>query len=142
MVIVSIFKWLHCKEDKMIDINVVEPADKDEVSSDMLERRHQLLCLDRGPFVERLKEDLKALGDTVPDIASKLKSLGIKGQTKNPSYCPIAQYLKGQGWLGPRVSGLVQVKRTFCDAPIIDLPQSCKEFIRAFDCGEFPSLEN
>ena len=85
---------------------------------------------------------LKKLGKTKEDIAKNLCSLNIKGERNKCSSCPIAQYLVKNGVEIGVVGVGVRVTRYWF--PISEYPQlqGIRDFILAFDRGEFPQLEN
>jgi hypothetical protein len=78
-----------------------------------------------------MQKDLQALGNSKEEIAKSLGALGIKGEKFHCGSCPIGQYLMSKGY--PRPSSLKEVKQGLM--PV-------RDFIRAFDNGEFPELES
>jgi hypothetical protein len=44
-----------------------------------------------------IEQDLKALGNTVDQIADTLQGLGIKGHKEQSTSCPIYRYLQSKG---------------------------------------------
>ena len=90
---------------------------------------------------------LEKLGKTKEDVANKLQSLGIKGERNKCYSCPLAQYLIKNG-IGLKVPFVVEVRVgvgvNWYWYPISKYPQlqGIRDFILAFDRGEFPQLES
>jgi hypothetical protein len=88
---------------------------------------------------------LTALGSTEEEVANTLISLGIRGNKRECSSCPISQYLisKGvvRGWVAVGVGQGVGVGWHWyptCNYPQL---QSVQDFIISFDKGKFPQCE-
>lgn len=80
---------------------------------------------------------LQELGETKYAIAEHLRVLGITGRPQMPLSCPIAQYLKNEGFEKPSVSVYAfSLNRDLG----MDNPEAIREFILAFDRYEFPDL--
>lgn len=86
---------------------------------------------------------LSTLGTTKATIAHKLSQMGIQGRRESSCYCPVAKYLE-KSIIGHArcVAGLnhVLVQGYKYDV-VIKTPPAVVRFIRAFDRGDFPFLE-
>lgn len=89
-----------------------------------------------------LSEFCEGLGQNPISVAWSLWTLGAKGQRGNTGHCPLANAIREHttAWPGAWVyHGAV----LFRDPQIMDyrLPNPCAEFIKLFDQGEFPFLD-
>lgn len=85
---------------------------------------------------------LSALGDTPEAVARTLEAKGIKGSRKNPHSCPIARYLRAEGWcVGVfQTIGYAKVPGSQGDMQSFPLPTPVTAFIEQFDSGLYPTL--
>jgi hypothetical protein len=95
---------------------------------------------------EEIRFLLLSLGSTEDRVANKLISLGIKGERKNCTTCPIAQYLVSKGiedGVGDENEGEVGVGVGSYWYSLATYPQltGIYNFIRAFDEGQYPKCE-
>jgi len=76
-------------------------------------------------------ELLTALGSSADEVAANLLKAGIKGVKKNCIFCPITNYLRGEGI--PMDIGYL----------ISDYPQlqPIRSFIMGFDNGKYSELD-
>jgi hypothetical protein len=86
-----------------------------------------------GVVVNLLQDVLDALGSTPEEIARTLQDKGIRGVRKSKCACPIAHYLQLKGFKDAEVGAFTEVSRVLSDG--------MRDFIYAFDRGEYPELE-
>jgi hypothetical protein len=94
-----------------------------------------------GDFLtERLEDEL---GYDKYFIAAKLEDLGIKGDRNEDTSCPLATYLEGEGFSFCSVDSKTITVETENGVGIsVKTPKPFAEFVKAFDKGEFPELDN
>lgn len=96
---------------------------------------------------DRVVEGLQFLTSrgTATNIANYLSDHGHTGKKKDAGTCPLASYLSdkakvavyvGQDHCSPLIVENVADGLTF-----IDLPEQAKQFIRLFDAGVYPDLD-
>jgi hypothetical protein len=85
-----------------------------------------------------IAQDLKALGNTVDEIADTLQRLCIKGHKEVSWGCPIYFYLKSKGH---DVSSVGYHYACIVSQPSFYMPSLITDFIRSFDYGQYPDLE-
>lgn len=87
-------------------------------------------------YVEDIKQELKALGNTADEIADSLRQLGITGNRDGYKSCPLFHFLERKGF---QVQGV-----SYCDVDLetteVTLPEACIEFIKEFDSGNYSFL--
>ncbi len=86
--------------------------------------------------MSQLKKLLDDLGKTPKQIAKKLLSLDCKGYKSNAYFCPIAQYLKSNGYRSIEVD----IHSIYGDTELVEASKSISNFIEQFDEGKYPSL--
>lgn len=85
-----------------------------------------------------LAEALAALPDTADGIAAHLHAKGIRGVRENAEYCPIANWLRTLGFVGPYVApDYIAVDQESWSVPT---PGPVADFATRFDRGEWPEL--
>lgn len=75
--------------------------------------------------------------ELLPDVAGKLKEMGIKGRCRDGELCPIAIYLHRKCGNERVVVGLTHAFVGYQD---IMYPDEVAVFIKAFDDGMYPEL--
>jgi hypothetical protein len=86
-----------------------------------------------------LQEAIAALGSDADDIRSNLANWKIKGKKQNIGICPVAIYLKREGFPCAYVSQLGIYGSSITR---MNTPTHVAAFINRFDDGEFPELED
>jgi hypothetical protein len=82
-----------------------------------------------------LKEALTSLANQ-PDIAAYLTEEGLKGYRQSTCFCPVAQYLRREGFRNPEVThGYAKAENQWVDMPIV-----IRDFITEFDRGQHRQL--
>lgn len=87
-------------------------------------------------MIVKLQCDLGKLGQDSQEIARSLEMKGIKGKRNDSQYCPIALYLRDQGYACVSVGTSVVVA-----GACINSPMPIDKFIEDFDAGKYPQLE-
>ena len=87
-----------------------------------------------------LEESLQKLGDTEDSVVSNLQLMGIKGAQMSALQCPIAKYLQRTGFPEALVSPDIAYVSHDESGPKAPLPDSVKDFVHAFDRGDYPEL--
>ena len=88
--------------------------------------------------VRRAQSLIEQLGDDPLVIAAKLEELGIRGRKSAGECCPLANYLRRQGF----PSLMVGNTEIYLDEVVnCELPDAAEEFVELFDDGNFPQLE-
>lgn len=104
---------------------------------------------------EEVFELLKQLGTIKSDVFTKLSSLGIKGEMRSCSRCPIAKYILScdAGSATSVAGGYDSLLVTLVDHPTGEATHyeylyrshpcvtAVADFIKAFDSAEYPGLE-
>jgi hypothetical protein len=95
--------------------------------------------------VDKVRYTLQLLGGTSDSIAATLKEKGIKGKRGSSCNCPIANYLRKQGFVGVSVSRWeidAAVGEWGVDALTVTTHTSnpIHFFINRFDDGNYPEL--
>jgi hypothetical protein len=88
-----------------------------------------------------LETELIALGNSAKDVASALKTKGIKGKRMDTCGCPLAIYLckiTGEKMSVGKYDGNYANYQGSRDC--FDLPEACTDFINSFDGGKFDYL--
>jgi len=92
-----------------------------------------------------IRAALDKLGSTSEEVAEKLKEKGVKGARRSVGTCPIAIYLWREGFKWENGVGTMIVGGScISDNPRADLmatPGVVADFIRDFDRGNYPELE-
>jgi hypothetical protein len=92
-----------------------------------------------------LTELLASLGDTPDSVADHLRSLDIKGKSTSACLCPIANYIRSQGFGGVSVNHMtvvVNIAGSGIRPPIeVRTPRPVRAFIQRFDDGVYLDLE-
>jgi hypothetical protein len=95
--------------------------------------------------MNELAKALEDLGETLEEVYTKLKEAGIKGRQTVCSMCPIANYLSELGFRSPKVGigAGIDAGSPTTDEIYLGVPhtEATKQFVRAFDDGHFPDLE-
>lgn len=81
---------------------------------------------------------IAGLGANPTEIAATLANKGIVGIPGCPQFCPLAVYLRGQGYEYPSISTRITVGESRVE---YDLPLPALMFVSAYDSGAFPELE-
>lgn len=88
--------------------------------------------------IRRARALIEQLGDDPLVMAAKLEELGIRGVRSNGEKCPLANYLRRNGY----TSLMVGDTEIFLDEVVnCELPEAAEEFVEFFDGGHFPQLE-
>lgn len=97
----------------------------------------------------KLQRALASLGLTPDAIAASLESAGVRGKRDNPCDCPLAKWLREQGFVNPVVSA-GGVKATVYDDEVeddqdgiyVEITQTNARtaFVHRFDEGKYPAL--
>lgn len=87
------------------------------------------------------KAVISELGNTPKAIATKLKSLKIKGERNEASSCPLANYLDYRGLSAVRVAGNFELETEIGDTLEIEMPKAYHTFVEKFDNGDYPELD-
>jgi len=87
---------------------------------------------------EVLIQVLEGLGSSSEEIFTFMIARGIKGRREYSTDCPVARFLKEDGY----ASSTVSVKKwvTKADALTVGTPPAVREFICDFDHNRYPSL--
>jgi hypothetical protein len=94
----------------------------------------------------KIRRDLRALGNSGKRVAASLNKLGIKGRINNTIHCPIANYLVNKGYgsfevdsefIEPRVW---KPNSSIAERLVVSKPISM--FIIQFDKGRYPELDS
>ncbi len=91
--------------------------------------------------MKTITELLDELGETPDKVAAKLQELGIVGTPGCRASCPVAVYLKLNGF------GLAEVASTWActyqasNWICVDLPLAVRQFVRLMDMGKWPELK-
>lgn len=88
--------------------------------------------------IERL---LKDLGDDHEQIAAKLLAEGCKGWKGDGDNCPVADYLRKNGYKNPSVCTEEVTVEYNNELVTADVPLVVEDFLHAFDDGNYPALE-
>jgi len=82
-------------------------------------------------------EALRALGSTDDEVATTLREKGIKGWRGYTDACPLAQFLRAEGF------ALVNVTDTSFDVDDYHaaLPEGARSFVASFDGSLYPDLD-
>lgn len=86
---------------------------------------------------EAMLELLEGLGGTADEVAAALAARGVTGRRGESCRCPIAALLSRESG----VAVTVGVATVSSDGRPCELPPACREFVRRFDLGMYPSLE-
>jgi hypothetical protein len=90
-----------------------------------------------------IKDSLDKLGDTKEKIRSSLLGMGIKGYKARTRMCPVAKYLRNEGFPNAEVCGdHVCNEDDFTPTCLIAMSPIMVAFINAFDHGNYPELES
>lgn len=92
------------------------------------------------PESERILRLLLLLGETADQVAARLLLRGIKGQPRDFSACPLANYLRREGVLDPCIDGLTLFASAGPFRVIIRLGSATQRFVSNFDLGLYPDL--
>lgn len=84
-------------------------------------------------------EALRALGSTPQQVAASLRREGVKGSPLLPGACPLANYLRSEGFKYPRVGDRIHVGFGAREKEYA-LPPACRDFTWHFDSGHYPAL--
>lgn len=86
---------------------------------------------------------LEKLGKTADEIALSLQNLGYVGCKKNPSHCPVAFYVYDNCnyWAGAKIHKW-GVDNNDCQIMDYWFKPEIIEFIKNFDDGKYPALED
>jgi len=85
-----------------------------------------------------LTEALNALPGTADAIAARLGAQGCRGARENAEHCPIANWLRTLGFVGPYVApDYIVVDQEERSVPT---PGPVADFTIRFDDGEWPEL--
>jgi hypothetical protein len=89
---------------------------------------------------ESLLEELAVLGSTRGQIAKFLQAQGVQGKIGISDQCPVANYLKRKHNKAS-VGSMVLTWEAPSDLDeCVSTPASIKDFINAFDAGQYPEL--
>ena len=83
-------------------------------------------------------ELLNGMGKTADEVAAFLTEKGIKGNHATGFTCPVNNYLISQG--GETTAAIYEYY--VCLHIVMLVPKPVYKFIRAFDDGKYPELEN
>lgn len=87
-----------------------------------------------------LEQALAELPDTADGIAAYLTEQDCRGKRDDGTCCPLANYLRGIGFLAPHVDPDVAFEGVH-DAATVRLPTGARRFVARFDEGEWPQLD-
>ena len=87
-----------------------------------------------------LREKLIVLGRDAERIRSFLHQKNIKGKIKSGDCCPIANYLKSEGYVEPNCSDMRIIVSLQKERFYIYSPLEVSLFIHKFDLGQYPEL--
>ena len=90
------------------------------------------------------KTAIESLNTSDEEIAKRFQELGITGDRYSGLTCPIANFVRSQIPVELRSNGYNYVCATpnyiYVGSDSAELPKPAKQFILAFDAGEFPQL--
>ncbi len=93
------------------------------------------------PTILDLQDSLGKLGRTQGEVAERLAETGCRGTRKQAGCCPVAVHL-GKTLGG---AGSYSVSHWHAYAPFfaggLVMPAAVRDFIYAFDCGDYPELD-
>jgi len=81
---------------------------------------------------------LKKMGSCAAEVADRLRMEAIKGFRGHSDYGPLNHYLELHGFFNTYVGAAIF---KLADFPTDRLPKACADFMRRFNDGEFPDLE-
>lgn len=88
-----------------------------------------------------LAEALAGLPDTADGIADRMRALGIKGKQLKSGCCPIANWLKTEGFTHASVGQTACLgRRGSATTEDVRSPRAVAEFVRRFDAGVYLDL--
>lgn len=89
---------------------------------------------------ENVEASLQSLGNDKNEVAETLRRSQIQGSKSTSFSCPIARYVEDRFYAGHFVSvGLDRMVVERLDE-CVALPKAVRDFIKAFDAGEYPDL--
>ena len=91
---------------------------------------------------QKLKQQLKLLGDSSKQIAKSLLDMGIKGIPESMDSCPIANYLKRLRYkdVSVDIDYIDLETRSKIPFSLNELPKACAKFIADFDNEKYKNL--
>lgn len=81
---------------------------------------------------------LKKMGSCAAEVADRLRAEAIKGFRGHSDYGPLNRYLEFHGFFNTYVGASIY---KLADFPPDRLPEACADFLRRFNDGEYPDLE-
>lgn len=86
---------------------------------------------------EAMASLLEELGGTADEVAAALAARGVTGRRGESCHCPIAALLSVRaGVMVPTATMTASASGRACE-----LPPACRDFVRRFDLGMYPHLE-